>query len=195
MPHFTDLTGLTSVASATAASLMLLPAIARLGKLHLALMLAAIFVLMLFQFAEMPLAAYVRGITGDLSITTMVLLWCAVLRTWLASAAIETRHRYAMMALIALASLALYPMALGIGMYDPYRLGYGSPYFVSVLLLLALAAWIMKYPVIALCISLALLAWTVGWYESGNLWDYLIDPFVSVYALSALTVRGLQKLW
>jgi hypothetical protein len=113
----------------------------------------------------------------------------------LASAAIETRHRYAMMALIALASLALYPMALGIGMYDPYRLGYGSPYFVSVLLLLALAAWIMKYPVIALCISMAFLAWTVGWYESGNLWDYLIDPFVSVYALSALTVRGLQKLW
>jgi hypothetical protein len=194
MPHFTDLTGLTSVASATAASLMLLPGVARLGKLHLAMMLAATFVLMLFPFAGMPLAAYVRGITGDLSITTMVLLWCAVLRTWLASAAIETRHRYAMMALIALASLALYPIALGIGMYDPYRLGYGSPYFVSVLLLLALAAWIMKYPVIALCISLALLAWTVGWYESGNLWDYLIDPFVSVYALSALTVRGLQKL-
>jgi len=194
MPHYTDFTGLASVASATAASLLLLPGIARLNKLYLAILLAAVFTFMLVPFGIMPFAAYVRGATGDLSITTMVFLWCAVLRPWLACAEIESQHRYVLMSLIALASLALYPMALGIGIYDPYRLGYGDPYFVSVLLLFALATWLMKYSVIALCISLAVFAWTVGWYESGNIWDYVLDPFVSVYALSAIAVRELQRL-
>jgi hypothetical protein len=39
---------------------------------------------------------------------------------------------------------------------------------------------------IALCVALATLAWASGWYESGNLWDYLIDPFVAIYALAAM---------
>ena len=45
---------------------------------------------------------------------------------------------------------------------------------------------------IALCIALATLAWAAGWYESDNLWDYLIDPFVSVYALASLIIVGFK---
>jgi hypothetical protein len=88
---------------------------------------------------------------------------------------------------IALAALALYPMALGIGAYDPYRLGYGDPLFVAVLLLIVLIAWFRKSFLLVLCIALATLAWATGWYESDNLWDYLIDPFVSIYALATIT--------
>ena len=118
------------------------------------MLLAAVFVLMLIPFGGMPLAAYVRGMTGDLSITTLVLLWCAMLRPWCGCVTVETEHRFALLALIALAALALYPMALGAGAFDPYRLGYGNPQFVVVLLLLALAAWFRKYSLIALCIAL-----------------------------------------
>ena len=194
MPHLTDITGLASVASATAASVLLLPGIAKLARPRLALLPGAVFVLMLIPFGGMPLAAYVRGVTGDLSITTMVLLWCALLRPWCGGVAVVARHRLALLILIAFAALALYPMALGVGAYDPYRLGYGTPQFVVVLLLLALVAWFRKSALIALCIALATLAWAFGWYESGNLWDYLIDPFVAVYALATVMLCGVRLL-
>jgi len=194
MPHYTDLTGMASVASGTAVSLLLLPGIARLTKPRLAILMVAVFVLSLIPFGTMPIAAYVRGVTGDLSITTLVLLWCALLRPWCGCVTVEAKHRRALLILIALAALALYPMALGVGAYDPYRLGYGDPLFVSALLLLALAAWFWKSTLIALCIAFATLAWAVGWYESNNLWDYLLDPFVSIYALCAIIIQAVKRL-
>jgi hypothetical protein len=194
MPNFTDLTGLASAASVTAASVLMLPRIARLGKAHLAILLASVFVLTLIPFGGMPLAAYVRGTTGDLSITTMVLLWCALLRPWDACAKIQAKHRHSLLILIACSAIAFYPMALGAGVFDPYRLGYGNPQFVAVLLLFALFAWYLESALIASCIALAMFAWSVGWYESDNIWDYLLDPFVSFYALAASLIYGARKL-
>jgi ATP/ADP translocase len=85
-------------------------------------------------------------------------------------------------------------MALGAGVFDPYRLGYGNPQFVAVLLLFALFAWYLESALIASCIALAMFAWSVGWYESDNIWDYLLDPFVSFYALAASLIYGARKL-
>lgn len=194
MPNFTDLTGLAGVAYALAASLLLLPWIKRLASRQRTWATGAVFVATLIPFNGLPLAAYVRGATGDLSITTLVLLWCALLRPRTVCAAADPRHRLALLALIALAAVTLYPMALGFGAFDPYRLGYGNWLFVAMLMLAALAAWFWKNYPVALCIALATLAWSIGWYESGNLWDYLLDPFVAIYALSALLVQALKTL-
>lgn len=194
MANFTDLTGLAGVAGAIAALLLLLPWTARLTKSRLAMLIGTVFVLSLIPFGTLPIAAYVRGITGDLSITTLVLLWCALPGPWCSCAATGTGHRRALLTLIAFLALVLYPMALGAGAFDPYRLGYGDPLFVAALLLIALLAWHRKYTLIALCIALATLAWSAGWYESDNLWDYLLDPFVAVYALAAITIRGVKAL-
>lgn len=197
MLNFTDLTGLAGVAGATAAALQLLPGVAKLPGRQRALLQGAVIALMLIPFGGMPVAAYVRGMTGDLSITALVLLCCAMLRPRCGIAAVHGRHRLALLTLIALSALGLYPMALGAGAYDPYQLGYGNPQFVAALLLLALAAWLRGYSMITLCIAAATLAWTVGWYESDNLCDYLLDPFVAIYALAAMTiycVKALPKL-
>ena len=190
MLNFTDLTGLASVASATAASLLLLPGIARLSGYRQAVLPGVVFVLMLIPFSGMPLAAYVRGVTGDLSITTLALIWCALSRPWFGCGTADAKTRRALLMPIALAVLALYPMALGVSAFDPYRLGYGDPLFVAALLLVALAAWIRKYYLIASCIAFATLAWTAGWYESDNLWDYLLDPWIAIYALFVIARHG-----
>lgn len=194
MPNLTDLTGLAGIASAIAAAALLLPWTIRLTQSRLAVVLGTVFVLSLIPFGTLPIAAYARGITGDLSITTLVLLWCALLKPWCSCAATGTEHRRVLLILIALCALAFYPMALGAGSFDPYRLGYGNPLFIVVLLLIALAAWFRKFILIALCIALATLAWAAGWYESNNLWDYLLDPFVSVYALVAIMILGVKIL-
>ncbi len=193
MPNFTDIAGLAGLAVATAASLVLLPGISRLPGLHQAVLQSAVFALMLIPFGDMPLAAYVRGMTGDLSITTLVLICCALSRHWFGCGTADTRIRQVLMLSIALAALALYPMALGVSVFDPYRLGYGEPLFVAALLLVALAAWIRKYHLIASCIALAILAWAAGWYESDNLWDYLLDPWIAIYALFVIARHGAGK--
>ena len=82
MQNFTDITGLVGVAGAAAASLLLLPGIAQLSRQRSSLLLGAVFVLMLIPFEGIPPAAYVRGASGDLSITTLVLVWYVLSRPW-----------------------------------------------------------------------------------------------------------------
>ena len=193
MLNHTDLAGLASIASAISALMLLLPRMAGNARPRQAMLIAAVFALMLIPFGGMPLAAYVRGMTGDLSITTLVLLWCALSQPWLEQPSQRSKQsRHTLLILIALTALALYPMALGVGAFDPYRLGYSNPLFVGVLLLIALTAWWVRFYLVALCIALAALAWTIGWYESDNLWDYLLDPFVAVYALAAVITRAIR---
>jgi len=155
-----------------------------------ALMLAAAFAVFI-PFGELPAAAYLRGVTGDLSVTTLCLAGCACITRLTGKALIEPRERQVLYQLLALAALFLYPFALGWTPFDPYSLGYGSIGFVTVLLMVTLAAWRAKLYAVVFIVIAAGLAYLAGAYESRNLWDYLIDPLVSVYALVRL-LSGLR---
>jgi len=189
MLNFTDLTGLTSVAVAISAACLLLPGIAGFTRIQRTTLLAVVFVLALIPLGGIPLAAYVRGVSGDLSITMLVLLCCALLMPSLGCNTEDIKARYVLLTLIALVALMLYPLALGFTSFDPYRLGYGDTWFIAALLLIALSAWAFKYYLIASCIAMATIAWAGGWYESDNLWDYLLDPWLAIYALFSITLR------
>lgn len=193
MLHLTDLSGLVSVASAMTAMLLLVPRPTSLPRHRLAIWLTGCFIMMLIPLNGLPIAGYIRGATGDLSITTQILLWSAMLRPWLPDHLIATKAHRALLVLIAISAALLYPMALGFSMSDPYRLGYGEPFFITALLILASLAWLHRSFLIPLCISLATLAWSIGWLESDNLWDYLLDPFVAIYALSALLIGSVKR--
>ena len=187
------MTGLASSAVAMSAMVTLLPGVGCLQKPRLVWLICAIFIVVLVPFSGLPLAAYVRGWMGDLSITSLVLVLTTLLRQLCGCSLNCTENKILLFFIIALAALGLYPMALGIGYFDPYRLGYGNPWFMGGLLLLAIACF-RRLQVIALSIALALLAWGVGWYESTNLWDYLLDPLLAIYAILALFKHGLQLL-
>ena len=194
MPGLTDLTGLAGAAAAIAAVLLGLPGIARLRRAHPAPLLLAAVVAALVPLGALPAAGYVRGIVGDLSVTTVLLLLRGLLRPVLGWAAIDARSRLALQVLVAAGGLALYPPALGLGPFDPYRLGYANPWFLGGLLALAVAAGLRRLTLVTWCLALAVLAWAVGAYESRNLWDYLVDPLVAAWGLGALLLRGVQAL-
>ena len=126
---------------------------------------------------SLPLVAYVRGVTGELSIVTMIL----ILFTW--SSAPAYRLSSVTPLIIALASFLFYPFALGLTMFDPYSWGYGSIIFVVAVMMMALLFFFTKRSWEALMISLAVIAWSIHWHESTNLWDYLLDPFLAVWAI------------
>jgi len=134
----------------------------------------------LFLPLELPLAAYVRGFTGELSITAMLLLWAAYFSP-------KEIHVPALMKVwIALVAIAFYPLALGVSMLDPYAWGYGSIALLAAVIATALIAWVAGSNRIAIILALAILAWAVGWHESTNLWDYILDPFLGLWAIGSL---------
>jgi len=127
---------------------------------------------------ELPLAAYVRGVTGDLSIVLTLLLWSSLLP---ASKTTPIAFKFA----IALIALGFYPFALGLGMVDPYAWGYGSIAFLSAVLAFALVCGLANWPKGVWIIAIAIIAWSAHWHESANLWDYILDPFLALWALAA----------
>lgn len=183
MPSFTDLTGLAGIALALAAVCALALQRVPMAKRVSMAVAGVVFVLSLLPIAELPLAAYVRGMIGDLSISTLILLAYAVVRRAGGWPQQEGLRRVGALLLLVLAATVLYPLALGAAPYDSYRWGYGDPWFLGLLLALALAGMALRMQLAVLSISLAVLAWAVGWYESGNLWDYLIDPLLAIYAV------------
>ena len=127
---------------------------------------------------ELPLAAYVRGVTGDLSIVTLLLLWTSAL---LSAKPAPILFKF----VIVLFALSFYPFALGLGMIDPYAWGYGSIAFFIGVLTFALVCGLLNWVKGVWIIAIAIIAWAAHWHESANLWDYLLDPFLVIWALLA----------
>jgi len=171
---------LTLVVIATGLRLQRFPVSARIA------VMLAVALAVFAPIGDLSAAAYVRGVTGDLSMTTLVLVGAACVTQLTGRTVIEPRDLRALYWLVAAAAAFLYPFALGWTRFDPYALGYGSIGFVTALLLVTLAAWHFRCNVVVLIVVAAALAYCVGAYESRNLWDYLIDPLVALYAMIRL---------
>jgi hypothetical protein len=192
MMHFTDASGLIGCALAIAVPATRLPVISRLVPKYRGWWQALVLVALLIPLGGLPLAGYVRGAIGDLSITTLVLLVASLLRTQLGWPALPGRDK--LLLLVAIAAAGFYPLALGWGEYDPYRMGYGSYWLLAYLLGLGLLAAWKGFLAVTLVLAAAVLAWSAGWYESTNLWDYLLDPLVATYSAGSIIVQGIGRL-
>jgi len=182
MINVTDITGLAGATLALTASLLLVPPVRRLKRIHIGLLMGVTAIVVAVPIGALPPAAYVRSFFGDLSITTNVLLVTGIFSHLSGRRPFDQRQEIATHGLIAVTTLVFYPLALGFGPFDPYRLGYGSLWFLAGLLMLALGAWAVRVYPIPICIALAVLAHATGLLESTNLWDYMLDPLVSICA-------------
>ena len=190
MPKATDLAGLASAALALAAGISFLPGFGRLSRPARALVLLSIVALALWPIGPLPLGGYLRGVTGDLSIPSLLLMGRFLLRPFLHLGELRRRTRLAVESLGALGGLLLYPLVLSGGRIDPYALGYQDPFLLAALLGFCLLALFLGLPEIALGLSLAVGAYAVGFYESKNLWDYLLDPFMAAFCILGLLRRA-----
>ena len=155
-------------------------------KALLVLIFANLFFWPLGMSMELPLAAYVRGVIGDLSIVSTLLLWSALLPNHQAT---PTPIKWC----IAILAIAFYPFALGVSMFDPYAWGYGSIAFLISVLIFALVCGLVGWTKGVWIIGIAIIAWSVRWHESSNLWDYLLDPMLAIWGLFAAW-NGMRKL-
>ena len=156
------------------------------AKAILLLIIANLFFWPLGLNLELPLSAYVRGVIGDLSTVTVLLLLSALFvrnqsAPWIVKVA------------IGLVGLCFYPFALGLGMFDPYGWGYSSVTLLIAVLVFAMLCAIANWNRGAWIIGFAIIAWGMQWHESTNLWDYLIDPLLVVWAIFGVVATIMKK--
>jgi hypothetical protein len=144
--------------------------------------------LLLVPLGELLAVEYVRAAVGDPSIVTQMLLAAFVV-----GYRADRRQLGAIMATALGGAVFLYPAALGLTQFDPYALGYASPYFVAALAALTVAAWYLRLEWLAACLLVAVAAKVAGVLESRNLWDYLVDPLLVFYAAFWFCRMALQK--
>lgn len=148
-------------------------------RIALLLLLANLFFWPIGLSLELPLSAYVRGVTGELSIVTMLLLWSTLLPQ-------NGKTPLAFSVAIVVIAIAFYPLALGYGMFDPYVWGYGTLGLLIAVVVFALICGIAGWVKGVWVLSMAIMAWSFHWHESANLWDYILDPFLALWALYSI---------
>jgi hypothetical protein len=148
---------------------------------------------LLVPAGELLLVEYLRAVIGDLSIVTQALL-AAFLVGYVTQQHLRDERQLSAVLLAALAGAAfLYPATLGLSRFDPYALGYDSLPFVAALAVLTIAAWYLRFEWFAACLLLAVAARVAGVLESRNLWDYLVDPLLALYAAFWLARMALRR--
>lgn len=199
-PPLTDLVALLGIALVLSAWLMRVLCLRQAASLpapRWARGVTAVFFVALWLpvgAANLPAVAVVRGISSDLSVTLVLLAALGLGQRWLGRPRLADRETWPVHALLAAVAVFLYPLALGWGEWDAYRLGWGSFGLWSALLAVAVLAWVRGLRLLPLLIAAALLAWSAGLLESGNLWDYLLDPWLAIGALAVCVRRVLAGL-
>jgi len=88
---------------------------------------------------------------------------------------------------------ALYPMALGLGDFDPYSWGWGfSALFPIVCVTTIVLIWNKNR--FGLVLGLAIAAFDLRTLESPNFWDYLVDPVYWLLSVCVLVAAGLKRI-
>ena len=145
-----------------------------------------LFAVSFISFSGDSINFYFRGLFNDLSITTLILLVA-----YLIQPGTNKNQTYSVFFLITITGLFFYPTALGLGPIDPYSWGFinkahglSAPIIFLILLAgLMLFSLIKNLSLLLLCLVLSTLAYQLGLLESKNLWDYLFDPLIFIYAL------------
>ena len=127
-----------------------------------------------------PLAGGHCGSLGFIPLTALLI--SGVGQRCFGSELLRRQDRQAAWIFGAVAGVALYPLALGLGPVDPFSLGwYFGPLFAGMAVVSAFLLW--KRNRFGVVLVLAILAWHLGVPESGNYWDCLVDPIYFLISL------------
>jgi hypothetical protein len=140
------------------------------------------------------LAGILYGHLGAISLPGLVLLYAFASRRLGGPVLLNTKRRDNWQRILILLGFLLYPMALGLGGFDPYALGFKGPWLPLAVSILAVLLWFGGDRLAALVILAALWCWQFEVGESNNLYDYLIDAWTLIAALLIQFGKGVRRL-
>lgn len=131
----------------------------------------------------LSISQWLRSALGDLSILTWVIFANILAQRLFDFSLLQPASRNTLLFGVILVSVVFYPMALGASLADPYYYGYAPTGMALLLCMVSLLAWIKARRDWAIILLLPLLGFNVHLLESANLWDYLLDPVLFIYAV------------
>ena len=191
------LIGLSSISLLLCVVLLRLLLLFKLKTQYIYFILAAFFIISFIPFSGDTINQYFRGIFNDLSISSIILI------SYFISTFRHSRIQTAStLNIIALAGVCFYPLALGFGPIDPYAWGYFNNlhgYTVPLIFIMSLLglisyAFYKKDLMLLICLVSSIIAFQLGLLESQNLWDYLLDPVIWIFALYGAFISLFSRL-
>lgn len=131
---------------------------------------------------DLPVIYYLRGAFGDLSVVSFALLLSISVRNILNVNILEPRAVDMLCVFLLIIGLPFYITSLGVGQIDLYSFGYSQITVSMFLIALALLSFLKKQFNLGLLLLLPVVVFKMGLLESNNMWDYLLDPFLFIYA-------------
>ncbi len=146
-----------------------------------------------FPVKGLPSGRWLFSFNANFSIPLTVLLFCRVLENglgikWFRPTDFQTAWIFS-----AAAGLFLYPMAMGAGPFDPYASGWEFSWLFVTVLAVTIGLLLLKNR-FAVVLLFTVLAWNLHLLESRNLWDYLVDPFLTVFSLIMLSLKLVKRI-
>jgi hypothetical protein len=142
----------------------------------------------------MSFYSYLYGMVGELSVLTLALIVLFVIKRFIRLDILSTGDPSVLFYGIAAIGMILYPTALGLSKWDLYRFGYNTTFLLPPLLIAVLMMWFSGGRIAAMIVLIAIIAHNFRLFESNNLWDYLIDPFITIYAFVWVGRQGVRRL-
>lgn len=136
---------------------------------------------------------YLLTVAGHISITSMIMLGCSLVRRLTGKDAFVEGERGLLLAAIFIAGLAVYAATFELTQFNIYQFGFGSLTFAVLLMASALVLLYTGRKAFALIIATSVLAYNLHLLPSSNLWDHLLDPLLWFYALGGLAWNAIRN--
>ena len=148
-------------------------------------------IVLIVPVAGVSIAGHLRGLWGDPSIVTFLLLFLYTVRP----SSLPNRPRVSTCVLVSL--FVMLPLYLPLFLLNPnvpvdlYAIGWHPKWILIAIAVIALGSVMMRRlaPRWTNIIAIALIASSVGLMESDNLWDYLVDPGL-LFTIAFLAIAG-----
>ena len=148
-------------------------------------------IVIIVPIAGVSIAGHLRGLWGDPSIVTFLLLFLYTVRP----SSLPNRPRVSTCVLVSL--FVMLPLYLPLFLLNPnvpvdlYAIGWHPKWILIAIAVIALGSVMMRRlaPRWTNIIAIALIASSVGLMESDNLWDYLVDPGL-LFTIAFLAIAG-----
>jgi hypothetical protein len=140
----------------------------------------------------LPLGRWLHGYNANFSLPFVAILTCFVLQPLLKRRLLDKQALQSAYLFGSVVGLLLYPLALGVGSFDPYALGWSWPGVVLPIALVA-AGLLWFENRFGLVLLVSGVAWQIGCLESDNAWDYAIDPAYFIFSVIALPLSCLPR--
>lgn len=165
----------------------------KLGVVPQRIGIAAAAIAGLVPVSGLSLFMYSGALIGDLSMTSKMFLIAWLLYRLGGPVLTDMKEIRFVLAAVAVVGLLFYPLALGLTPFDPYSAGFSASILVVWVVIAAAYGSREGFSMLAAAMLAALWGYLLGIMQSDNLFDYLFDPLLFLYAVGFTCVTLLRN--